>query len=125
MSNYGSKKSYEERKAAKKARIASHKKIRAAERKKTGDKTNRLIASLRSKMGGSHLTPTQMSDFSGVDPATIIRISKYRHPNIRLNTFVAVANACGYDVQLVKKALKDDEFKEHRLVRAIDLEENE
>lgn len=122
MANYGKRLSGEEKRAKKKARIENHRKLRSAERKKAAGKTNSLIADLRSKMAGSLLTPTQMSDFSGVDPATVLRISKYKHPNIRLNTFVAVANACGYDVQLVKKPLKDDDFKEHRLVREVDIE---
>jgi len=122
MSNYGSRKSYEERRASKKARIAHHKQVRAGEPKKTKEKTKKLLSRLRYYMDKAGLTKTALSDFSGVDPATIIRIKNRRHPNIRLNTFLAVANACGYEIQFVKKQPKDDEFRSHRLVRLTDLD---
>lgn len=63
--------------------------MRAGERKKTDAKMKKLLSQLRYYMDKAGLTKTALSDFSGVDPATIIRIKSRRHPNIRLNTFLA------------------------------------
>jgi len=51
MSNYGSKyKSYDEKRAAKKARTANHTKVRAEARKKSESKTKQLLGGLQSVM---------------------------------------------------------------------------
>ena len=117
MSNYGSKyKNFVEERAAKNAAKAKHKKARAESAKKWLTKTKSLIFKLHDAMDRAGINQAQMADFAGVDPATLIKNRRHRHLAVRFSTYVAIANACGYDVQLVKKAPKEDEFRKYRRV---------
>ena len=122
MSYYGKYKSYEEKLAAKKARIANHKKVRAEARKKAEAKTKQLLNRLRSIMKSAGLRQFELSDFSGVTPSAIIRIERTRHTNLQLSTFVAIVDACGYELKLEAKAPEKDEFRRYRTVRLVDVE---
>lgn len=123
MPYYGQKrKSWEERKATKKANIAKHRAIRAEAAKKWLVKFKALIFQLHDAMDRAGISQMKMADFSGVDPATLIKNRRHRNNGIRLSTYVAIANACGYDVQLVKKAPKEDEFRKHRVVYLSDVD---
>ncbi len=119
---HGRYKSREAKKAAEKARKEKRKKLRAEARKKRELKAQSLIGNLRAVMGNAGLKQIEISDFSGVSAGTLVRIEKKRHISIQLSTFVAIANACGYDVQLVEKDDKTDEFSEYRTFRRGDIE---
>lgn len=126
MSYYGRKyKSSEEKRANKKASKAKHRKARAESRKKWLVKTKALIFKLRDAMDRAGLKQIEMADFSGLDAATLIKNRRHRNMGIRLSTFVAIANACGYDVKLVKKSPSEDEFRRYRVVRLSDLDDEQ
>jgi len=120
---HGRYKSREEKKAAEKARVEKRKQLRAEAKKKTNAKTRHMLAELHIAMDMAGLTKTEMSEFSGLSPGTLIHIDNTRHTSIRLSSYIAVANACGYEVKLVAKPEKMDEFLEFRKVRRGDLEE--
>ena len=120
MSNYGSRKSYQEKLAEKKARKENHKKVRAEARKKAETKAKNLLYALKRAMKSAGLRQIELADFYGVTPSTLIRIEKTRHESLQLSTFVAIANACGYELKLVAKKPEEDEFREFRMFRLVD-----
>jgi len=122
MAYYGKYKSYDEKLAAKKARKENHKQVRAEARKKADTKAKNLIFTLKQAMKVAGLKQIELADFSGVTPSAIIRIERTRHTSLQLSTFVAIANACGYELKLVAKEPEKDEFRQFRMVRLVDVD---
>jgi len=115
-------KSYEERRAAKKARNAHHTQVRSDARKKTLSKTKGLLQSLQYIMKRCGLRQIELADFSGISPSSLNRIARTRHTSIQLSTYISIANACGYELKLVAKKPENDEFRAFRMVRLVDVE---
>ena len=107
---------------AKVAKREARKVTRAGRRKIAVVKTKKAVADLRYVMSKAGVGQTMMSDLSGVDPSALISIRRRQNNGIRLSTYIAVANACGYDVKLVKKAAGDDEFRAFRRVLLTDID---
>jgi len=106
---------WDEQKRRREAAKNKHAETRKKFRKFWADKSDRLLAQLRSALGDSGLTKTQLSDFSGADLATLSKLRKGVHKTVRLTTFVSVAEACGYEVKLVEKDPYDDIFRDYRV----------
>ena len=113
----------EDGEARRKAKRLSLKQKRASRRKDAMDKVKKALHELRGAMQKSGLTKTQLSDFSGVDATCLNNISKGRNLCLRLSSFIAVANACGYDVKMIKKNNKQDEFRAFRKISIDDAED--
>jgi len=122
MAYYGKYKSYDEKLAARKARTENHKKVRAEARKKADTKAKNLIFTLKQAMKAAGLKQIELADFSGISPSAIIRIERTHHTSLQLSTFVAIANACGCELELKLKKPSEDEFRQFRTVRLVDVE---
>jgi len=106
----------------KEAKREARKVTRAGRRKIAEGKTKNAIADLRYAMSMAGVSQTVMSDLSGVDASALIKLKKRQNTGVRLSTYIAVANACGYEVKLVKKAAVDDEFRALRRVFLSDVD---
>ncbi len=106
---------WEERYAKREATKKRHAESRAKYRKIWDEKTKRLMVKLRTALSKAGLKQMQVSDFSGVDPSTIVKLRQGWHKTVRLTTFVSIAEVCGYEVKLVPKDPYDDILREYRV----------
>lgn len=106
---------WEEKSAKNEATKKRHAESRAKYRKIWDAKTHRLQSELRTVLAECGLTQMQLSDFSGVDSATILKLRKGIHKTVQVTTLVSVAEACGYEIKLVPKDPYDDIFREYRI----------
>lgn len=106
----------EDREARRRAKEKSRKQNRASRRNEATNKVKKALNELRGAIKKSGLTKTQLSDFSGVDATCLNNISKGRNLCLQLSSFIAVANACGYDVKMIKKSKEQDEFRAFRQI---------
>ena len=115
--------SWEERREAKKARIAKRTELRKQSRGKASAIAKKLMSKLVSKMKETGFSNLKLTGYSGVCPGTLGRLIKRR--DLDKATFIAVvgmARAAGYKLELVRLSPQEDEYYGERTVKLSEIE---
>jgi len=116
-------KSWQEKREAKKARIANRAEFRKKSRAKAVQLAKTFASDLISKLKKTGFNNLKISGYSGVCPATVGRLMKRRKlDSMSLVAAAGLARAAGYQLKLVRIPPERDEYYDERTVKLSEVE---
>jgi len=106
----------------KKARLSHAVQVRKESKKKYALEIKSFMANVKHLVSGCGLTQTQISLFSGLAKSAVTRLVKEPNPTARINSIIQILGAAGYELKIVPKDPRKDEFREHRRFKPPPLE---
>lgn len=123
MGNQHFKERMERNYSRRKARLARMVQVRKEAKKKYAVEIKSFMAKVKYLISGCGLTQTQISLFSGLAKSAVTRLAKKPNPTARINSIIQILGAAGYELKIVPKDPRKDEFREYRRFKLAPLED--